>query len=77
MQTARSPKAQTAPKIPVDTPRQISKCSVEPAADGEMVVHFRIDAVSARRLQMKAGPQDLADHLWNNVLRSAIDSYLY
>ena len=53
-------------------------CSVHELKGGDAVVIFRItDAVTLRRLKLRANEQDLAMHLWENLLKRVVSSYVY
>jgi len=53
-------------------------CSVYELQNGDGVVVFRVpDAVTMRRLKLRANGQDLAMHLWENILKRAVTSYTY
>jgi len=53
------------------------KCAVESQRDGSLTVHFRVDKDTADRLKRRAGVQDLAEHLWLNVIRAAVEGYCW
>lgn len=51
---------------------------IEDEEAGDAVVVFRIqDAVTFNRLKRRAGTQDLATHLWENLLKRTVTSYVY
>lgn len=53
------------------------KCSVD-EADGKAVVHFHIDdPMTLTRLKRRAGQQDLATFLWENIIRRGIETAAY
>lgn len=64
----------SAPKPSAEPPSP--DCVIEQRGDG-LIVHIRLDAQASARLRRKAYTQDLATHLWQNVLKPAISGYLW
>lgn len=52
-------------------------CIAHTEADGSLTVTLSIDPVIARRLEGRAGKQDLGEYLWQNVLRRAIEGHVF
>ena len=77
--TARAPdKFVMTDEKPVSIFPGTSKLAVERLKPGEgAIIHFRIDAQTLQRLDRKASVQDPALFLWENVVRSAVESYFY
>ncbi len=67
---AAGPPTESAP-----TPRP--RCSVELNPDGTAYVTFRLDGDVLKRHQRRAHMQDLAEYLWANVIRAAVESSVY
>jgi hypothetical protein len=51
-------------------------CLVDEWEDGA-VIHLRIDKNGLERLKRKAYQQDVSRHVYENVLRPALEGYLY
>lgn len=70
-QSKPNPALQPTPAAPT------SKCSVEKAPNGGLIVHFLIGPQEAKRILSRVGPGDPATWLWDNLLRRGIDSLIY
>ena len=52
-------------------------CVAKTEQNDSLTVTFNLDPVIARRLEGRAGKQDLGEYLWQNVLRRAIEGHVF
>lgn len=51
--------------------------SVHDVVDGGMEVTFYVDAVTAKRLKLKAGARPVDRHIWELIIRPAVNGAAY
>lgn len=59
--------------IPQSSAAPASKCSVEKAPNGGLIVHFLIDEQRTKRIKSRAQTMDLAAYIWNNIINPAVE----
>jgi len=75
--TAAAPTATATVSAPAPPPPPFINCNFSPNADGSAFAQVYIEPDVVRRLRSRAGSQDMAKYLWENIFYKALIGHVY